>query len=266
VDDWEKKVEAQYVKDAAAIDDAVKALGLTKASELKEALARAADADATVADRRRRLAEWEGSADAQGAVAEKKKVEEALHDVESRLSSEVGGFVRDVRSIESDIQRLEAEAAAPAAAPAAPRPVGEPLRTLVERAAAELGGSPTAAVRAVAQKASHALAGLSSQRLQALQVDDRGNLHVQTGGRPVPVMTLSPVDRDLVWLSLKLAFVEHALSAGKLVALAEDAFVGLPEAARRFAAKLLKQIARPGQLVHATTDPSFREAADHAAV
>jgi hypothetical protein len=48
------------------------------------------------------------------------------------------------------------------------------------------------------------------------------------------------------------------------VALADDAFAGLPEAARRIAARLLKQAARPGQLVHATRDPIFREAADHA--
>jgi hypothetical protein len=117
----------------------------------------------------------------------------------------------------------------------------------------------------VAAKASQALSGLSFQRLQALQVDDRGNVQVQTGGRLVPAMSLPAADRDLVWIALKLSFVEQALAAGKLVAVAEDAFGGLSEGARRFAARLLKQIARPGQLLHATSDPSFREAADHAA-
>ena len=131
--------------------------------------------------------------------------------------------------------------------------------------AAELGGSPTAAVRGVAQKASPTLSGLSFQRLQALAVDDRGNLQVQSGGRLVPAMTLPPADRDVVYLALKLALVEQALTAGKLIAVSDDAFGGLSEGARRFAARLLKQIARPGQLVHATTDPSFKEAADHAA-
>jgi len=270
VDEWEKKIEAQYEKDAADVLQAVKVLGVSKPSELKEALGRAADADAVVAEWRKRLAEWEAAPDAQGALAEKARLEEALRAIEVRLSAEAGGFVRDVRSVESEIQRLEAEAAAPpapAAAPVAPPPrrAGESLRTLVERAAAELGGSPTAAVRAVAQKASQALSGLSFQRLQAIQVDDRGNVQVQTGGRPVPAMTLAPADRDLVWLALKLSFVEHALASGKVVAVAEDAFGGLSEGARRFAARLMKQIAKPGQILHATTDPSFKEAADHAA-
>ena len=271
VDDWEKKVEAQYERDAGEIHDAVKALGVSKPADLKEALGRATDADAVVAEWRSRLDEWEAAPESRGALAEKAKVEEALRVVESRLSGEAGGFVRDVRSVESEIQRLEADAAAPARAPAPAaaavpsRPAGEPLRTLLDRAAAEIGGSPTAAARAVTQKASQTLSGLSFQRLAAIEVDDRGNVQVQTGGRPVPALTLSPADRDLVFIALKLAFVEQALSSGKVVAIAEDAFGGLSEGARRFAARLLKQIAKPAQLLHATTDPSFREAADNAA-
>jgi hypothetical protein len=81
----------------------------------------------------------------------------------------------------------------------------------------------------------------------------------------VPALSLSSADRDLIFIALKLAFLEQALAAGKAVAVSDDAFAGLSEGARRFAARLLKQIAKPGQLLHATTDPSFKEAADHAA-
>ncbi len=49
------------------------------------------------------------------------------------------------------------------------------------------------------------------------------------------------------------------------MAVADDAFAGLSDGARRFAARLLKQIAKPGQIVHATSDPAFKEAADHSA-
>jgi len=34
---------------------------------------------------------------------------------------------------------------------------------------------------------------------------------------------------------------------------------------RRTAGRMLKALARPGQVIHATTDPAFREAADHQA-
>lgn len=274
VEEWEKKIEGQFERDAASVRGAIKALGATQVSELREALARVGDADAVVAEWRRRLAEWEESPDARSGNAEKAKVEEDLRRVEAALGDEAGGFVRDVRSIEAEIQRLEGEAAAPGAPPAAAaapvaapaaRPSSDPIRTLLERAAAELGGSPAATARAASQKASSALTGLSFQRLSSLQVDDRGSVQVQVAGRPVPALSLPPADRDLVYLSLKLAFLEQALAAGKGVAVADDAFAGLSEGARRFAARLLKQIARPGQLLHATADPSFREAADHAA-
>jgi hypothetical protein len=270
VDEWEKKVEAQYERDAAELHEAAKALGVSRPAELKEALVRVADADAVVAEWRHRLAEWQASPDAKDALAERERIQEALHAVEAKLSVDAGGFVRDARSIEAEIHRLETEAAAPPApvaapvAAPAPRPA-DPFRALLERAAAELGGGPAAAARTVARQASQALSGLSFQRLQAIVVDDRGNVQVQTGGRADPAPTLPPADKDLVYLALKLAFLEHALAGGKLLAIVEDAFGGLSDGARRFAARLLKQIAKPGQLLHTTSDPSFREAADHSA-
>jgi hypothetical protein len=273
VDEWERKVGAQFEKDAAEVRQAMKALGVANAGELKEALARVADADAVVAEWRKRLADWEASPEAKSALSERTRVEEALRGVEAKLTAEAGGFVRDVRSVESEIQRLEAEAAAPAAVPpapaapapaAAPRASGDPIRGLLERAAAELGRTPPAVARALAQRASTVLSGLSFQRLQALQADDRGNVQVQIGGRAVPAPSVSPADRDMVFVALKLALMEQAMAGGKLVAVADDAFAGFSEGSRRFAARLLKQIAKPGQVLHATSDPSFREAADHA--
>jgi hypothetical protein len=271
LDDWERKMNDQFERDGAEVHAVMKALGITRAPELKEAVVRVADADKVVAEWRRRLAEWEGSPEAQEALREKAALAEQAADAEAKLAADVGGFVRDVRSVEAELQRVEVDAAAPPEPAAAPipaspqRPAADPFRTVFERAAAELGGSPVAAARAVAAKASQHLAGLSFQRLSAIQPDDRGNLAVATGGRATQVSTLPPADRDLVWLSVKLAFLERALAEGKSVAVADDAFAGLAESGRRFAARLLKQLARPGQIVHATADPAFREAADHVA-
>ena len=88
---------------------------------------------------------------------------------------------------------------------------------------------------------------------------------VQAGGKVVPAAGLPAADRDLCWLSLKTAFLENALADGKPVALVDDAFGALSEPARRAFARLLKQLGRAGQILHATSDPLFREAADHVA-
>ena len=84
-------------------------------------------------------------------------------------------------------------------------------------------------------------------------------------GRAVPALTLPPGDRDLLYVALKLALLEQAVTSGKTVALLEDAFAGLSDGARRTIGRLLKQAAKAGQILHATSDPAFREAADHQA-
>ncbi len=281
VDDWEAKVLAQFTRDAGPIDEALKKLGLGKLAELKDALERLAAADQGVAEARQRLAEWEIDAQTTDALAEHGRVEEEMKQVEGQLSDQAGGFVRDVAAVEADLARVEAEAAASpsAAQPPAPAPVsartparpvavapgGEPLRNLLERAAAELGGSPASVARGLSIKASQAVAAFTLNRLTGVSADDRGNVQVVNGGRAIPAMTLPPAERDLVFLALKLALLEQAVAEGRTLAILEDAFAGLSDVVRRSAGRMLKALARPGQVIHATTDPAFREAADHQA-
>jgi hypothetical protein len=279
VDDWERKILEQFERDTAEIGAILKALQLSKPGELRDLLDRVEEADRAVAERRSQLDAWDTAPDTAGAVAERARVEEELRSVEARLSGEAGGFVRDVQSVEAELERLKADMAAPPAvspapaalaAPAAPAratpaAVGEPLRGLLERAAAELGGSPASVARALGPKASQLLAGLSLNRFSGVSADDRGNVQVVSGGRPSPALTLPPADKDLVFAALKLALLEQAVTGGKTVALVEDAFGGMSDGARRTIGRYLKQAAKSGQVLHATSDPACREAADHQA-
>ncbi|MBK9517409.1 MAG: hypothetical protein IPO09_08665 [Anaeromyxobacter sp.] len=296
VDDWERKVGEQFGRDATDVAGALGALGVTKPAELAEQLERLAEAEVAVAGWRGKLVEWGRDPETAGALAAKGQVEEELKGVESRLAGEAGGFVRDARTVEAELERARAELAQAQARPATPpapssgaedgapaggvdavegsgapllahlgAPGGEPLRALLERAAAELGGSPAAVARTVAQRASQAISGLTLNRLTGVTADDRGNVQVVSGGRPAPALTLPPADRDLVYVALKLALLEQAVASGKTAAVLEDAFAGLSDAARRTIGRLLKQAAKAGQILHATSDPAFREAADHQA-
>jgi hypothetical protein len=268
VDDWERKVLDGFERDSAAVRAALQAAGVPGLAELKEALGRLEDAEAVVAEWHRRLAEWEASPAAARARARQGQLEKEIEEAEARMENGAGGFVRDARSIEQEIRRLEADAGAPQRAappPPPPRPAGDPIRVALEAAAAELSQSPAGAGRAVQARASQVLSGLAFQRLQGIVVDDRGNVQVVSGGRPAPASSLPPADRDLVWLSLKLALLEQGLGGGGGVAILEDAFGGLSDGARRFAARFLKQIAKGRQIVHGTTDTAFREAADSVA-
>ncbi|MBI5071212.1 MAG: hypothetical protein HZB56_23595 [Deltaproteobacteria bacterium] len=268
VEERERKVKEQFERDTAELRQAVQELGLPGLTELQDLVGKLADARATHAEWRERLAAWEAQPETRDARAERDRVEAELREAESDLASEAGGYVRDPRTIEAELGRATQEAAVPpeeeaVTAPAAP--AVEPLRGLLERAAAELSLTPSALARSLLARASQAMAALSGQRCTGLSVDDRGTLMALVSGRPQPSLGLPPADRDLCFLALRLALVEQEIGAGKAVALVDEVFAGLPEGARRMAARLLKQAARGGQILHATRDPAFREAADHAA-
>jgi hypothetical protein len=267
LEERERKVQEQYDRDTADIRTALGELSLGSLQDLKDVLARFAEARDARARADRLLADWQERAETKDVLADKVRTEAELRDVEAALAAEAGAYVRDPRSVEAEIARLEQEAAAPPEEPPAPVPppvpVVEPLRGLLERAAAELGQSAAAVARAIQSRAAQLLGALSLQRIGALQIDDRGNLLAQVGGRTAAAPALPPADQDLCYLALRLALLEQAMSGGRAVAIVDDVFGGLSEGVRRVVGRLLKQVAQPGQLLHATRDPAFREAADH---
>lgn len=270
IEERETKALDQFERDTAEVRQVLGDLAAPGIPELKESLGKLADARAALDEWEGRRAAWDARPETGDARAEKARTEEELRQVETALAAEAGGYVREPRSIEMEMARLEQEVATPppeepAATSVPAAPAVEPLRGFMERAAAELSLTPSALARGLQARASQALSALSGQRFSGLAVDDKGGLlAVSSSARSQPMISLPPADRDLCFLSLRLALLEQALAGAKAVALADDAFASLPEGVRRVAGRLLKQAARSGQLVHATHDPLFREAADHA--
>jgi hypothetical protein len=264
----ERKLLEQYQRDTGEVKALMNALGVEALNDLREVVGRLADARAVVEEWRQRLGAWEATPENRDAAAEKERVQAELSELETQLAGEAGGYLRDPRTIEMEMARLETDLAAPpppAAAPATPAPAVDPLRAALERGAVALGGTPATVARAIQPRVGQLLPALSGQRFSGCLVDERGNVSVQGGGRAVPAGSLPPADRDLVWLAVKLGVLEQALSRGRTVAFLDDAFAGLPDGARRSLAGLLKQLGRIGQIVHATQDPICRQAADHQA-
>jgi hypothetical protein len=268
--DRERKIRETWERDGAEVRAAIQATGTASSSEARELWDRVREAEAALEGERRRVVEWEEKAETRDAAADRARLQREIGEIEARLTADSGGYVRDPATVEQEIARVDAELQAPDPGPAgdpvpaASAPVVDPLRALMERAAAETGQTPGTALRGIQQRLSLLLGSLSGQRLGGLLVDERGNLVVQGAGRSVPVGTLAPAERDVCYLALRVAFLEGAIAGNRAVALLADPFGGLPEAARRILARQLKQMARSGQVIHATADVVFREAADHA--
>lgn len=275
VDEHEQKVLEAFERESAEVRGAIAALGVASVAELRDALQRLAEARAAVEEARARLAEHEAHSETRAATEERAGVEAELRDAEHALAAEAGGYVRDPRSVELELSRLEAELAATPEPRPTPPPVEatpsvaaaiasggrEPLQELLEGAAAFLEESPAAVARAAQPRAALALQALSAGRISGLTVDDRGHLSASVGARAVAASGLPPLDRDLLFLAVKLALMDRA--GARRVAVVEDAFAQLPEPVRRIAGRLLKQSSQQGQLLHATRDPAYRESADH---
>jgi hypothetical protein len=258
LEEHERKAEEAFGRETAGLREAMALMGVVGIPELREAAGRLGGAATAAREARGRLAAFEEGVE---AGAEKADAELALREAEAALAAEAGGYVRDARSVEMEIQRVAAEAAAPPA-PAATGAPDDGLRDLLDGAALELGGGAAAAGAALQARASQLAQALSSNRVGGLAVDPWGCVSATQEGHAVPVAALPALDRDVAFLALKLALLERALGAGTSVAVAEDVFAGLPEAARKMAARLLRQGIRAGQLLHATADPAFRDAAE----
>jgi len=270
----ERKAREAWERETADVRAAITAAGVANLAELSDLAERLRDARAALADAEAGMTTWAARAETQDAEAERTDVAHQIGELERELTAGTGGFIRDVQSIQAEIDRLERDLEAGPGVPAAtgaevgevlaPPPRGEALRVLMERASADLGLTMGAALRALQPRVVQLLPALSGQRLANFFADERGNLQVQAGGKLVPASTLTPAERDLCFAVLKVGFVEQGLAAGKSVAILDDAFAALPEGTRRALARALKQLARGRQIVHGTGDPIFREAADHA--
>lgn len=273
LEEREKKVAETFERETYPIREALHSLNVSSVGDLRDVLLRVEDARRTLADRRQKLEAWRARPDTADSMAQKAAVESEIRDIEGKLSSEAGGYVRDPRSVEMDIRHLEEDlAAAPApvangsgtgSAPAA-QPTKDTVKALLERAAQEWGSTPGNVGRGLSARIAQYLLALSGQRLGVGAFDEKGALTVSAAGKSGPFMALPAADQDLCYLAVKMTVLERALSAGKTVAIADDAFSSQNETIRKLAARMLKQMARPGQLLHATADPAFREAADHA--
>jgi hypothetical protein len=271
--DRERKAIELWERETSAVRAVMASAGVTTLADLEDLLGRSREARASLAEAEAGFTAWQGRAETQDAEAERVAVQQEIGALEAQLTSGTGGFVRDVHSLEQEITRLEREVETgpfeplgevAMGEPVAPPPRGEPLRTLMERASADLGLTPGAALRALQPRVLQLLPSLSGQRLANFFVDERGNLQVQAAGKLVPTATLGAADRDLCFAVLKVCFVEQGLAAARSVAVIDDALAVLPEGSRRALARVLKQLARGRQIVHGSGDVVFREAADHA--
>jgi hypothetical protein len=269
VDERERKVREQWEAEAGPVNRALVTAGIVELADLRAALEGVAEARAAGESAAAALAEWQARPETVSARAEHARLDAELKQAEEALAALTTEFVRDVGTLDAEIARLEGELDAeeqPRRRGAAAAGASEdPLADLVRRVHGEIGPDDELGLARLEARASELLAVIAGRRLEGLWAHADGQVVVQPAGGKVRFRDLPPEGRDLCWTALKLAILEHAVERGRGFAVVDSALDPLPLVARRVAAHILKRAARSAQVLHATSDAVFREAADHSA-
>jgi len=168
-------------------------------------------------------------------VAEKfeslKAEQEALN---AQLEAMSGGFVRDVRDIEREIQRIK-DPAGPIKSSVSGvgfAPVGtspsetwdDPMPPLLMIATDLFATDVPSLWSVLHDRAGQYITALTDRRYHAMNVDANGHATLEAPGRTIPARELPGKDLDLVYLALRLTLIEKAAPTNKLPVVIEDTF------------------------------------------
>lgn len=264
----EKKIEEAYQREFAPIAKAMEVLEqrtpedvlellerkerlVQHVQALREAVARV-EADPENAQRRERY---------QRLVAEQEAV--------NRQLSEKGAYVRDLREIEKELERVRTSielAKRPGAALLAPGDFEDPCPGFLTTAATYLNTEIPAVTALLKDRLAQYVAALTDKRYLGLDFAPTGMAAaIPPAGAPVRVGNLPARDIDLVYLALRLTFAEKVAPRVKLPLIIEGRPAGVDAAKAGLLARMLKHLGTHTQVVHLTGEPSFQNVAEHSA-
>ncbi|MFL5319308.1 MAG: chromosome segregation protein SMC [Myxococcaceae bacterium] len=201
----------------------------------------------------------------------------AEHD---RLNAELasrGGYMREPREIEKDMDRLKqsialARGGAAHAAPVSSTSTAEvtagvedPSPQILKLGADLLQTDVPSAIASVRDRSFQYFAALTDKRYAAIEFDLDGRGFALAGGNKISVSDLPPKDADLFALALRLTVVEKATARQKIPLFIEDGVACVDEVKLPLLARMLKHLGTMTQVIHVTAHPGFTAMADHTA-
>ncbi len=257
----EKKVEDDFAAASAVVKSAFAKVGVDSAEDFLALFERKASAEEQLAQAQVALAEMESDPDTSSALQKGQKLKAEQEQINQKLLSMSGGYVRDQRDVERDIEKLE-EALAPKAEPVEEfKPVETGPTELIEdpvpallKAASDLFHKDVPTLWAMLKdRCGQYIAALTDRRYHALEVDAQGRAQVAAPGRTVPLGEVPAKDVDLIWISLRLTLVEKHATIAKVPLVVEDTFTGaVDEAKAPLLVRMLKHLGTQTQVLHVT--------------
>lgn len=268
----EQKIQEDYTAETDLVRAGMERFGFTRSEQLGDLLRRRPFFEAQLRKLQADLRTLEAQPETVGALAELKALNERQESLNQQLLDKGGGYVRDAREVERELERLkesielamnsESQAAKVEAWDALMDPGPELLAS-----AAELMRTDVASVAAqVRDRCLQYFAALTDRRYARIEIAETGALSAQAAtGEQIPAERLPAADLDWLYLSLRLTIGERALGPSQLPLFIDDGLVGLEEPKLPLLGRMLKHLGTLVQVVVVSKHPGISGAADHQA-
>lgn len=279
--DREQKLLTEFDREYLPVKAALKLSGMETGRELLALLDRRVDAERQAKELQAALEAARSDPELVSARDEQTRLSAEAAALEEEISMMGGGAtLRDWRSIEAEIQEIEASLASADAglstpvtatsggvaaeeAPAVERV--DPIPALLQTAQEILHQPLESIVGALRDRASQYLLALSDRRYAALELDSTGRAAATAPGRTIRAGQLEPADLDLLYLAVRLTLAERFAGQLRFPLIVEEPIADWPEAKQQLFGRMLKHIGTQGQVLHATASQVFLPLADAAA-
>lgn len=288
IDEDRDQKAAQLARDEQQLKECFERVGYPpeEIDRLEQALNQRAAARATFEEARAALDQVLADPSLAPAEARRQELKAQVQEADERLYA-TGGYMGDGNELrrqreellallegrEPDLEGIPSSGPvrrAPAApvveVPAAP-PAGpyDPTAKLIGHARDLLLSDLDTTCQTLQPRVGQYLAGLSDRRYEQAVFGVTGEMSIvdTASGQSIPFAQLTPGDRDLAYLSLKLTIVEAAVRRGRLPLLLERALETLPETKDPLLLRMLQYLGTLTQVLTMTTKPGLASASEH---
>ena len=265
----EKKIDADFNAVAGQVKGAFKAANVESVEDFVALLQKGPQIEAAATASQQALAELEADPETASALQKASVLKAEQEQITSRLLEVSGGYIRDQREVERELQKLtesvavkrpKAAAASAASAeefqPVSTDPVeifDDPVPALMLLGADLFNTDLPSLWGVLKDRSAQYIAALTDRRLHGIEVDKDGKARVLAPGRAVPVGELPGKDLDLVYLSIRLTLIEKYSSQSKVPVIFEVAVRGIVDDVKLpLVIRMLKHLGTMTQILHVT--------------
>lgn len=268
--DREKKVLDQFELEAAPVRAAMKALGVESPEEIVHQLGRREAYQARIDELRGQLEVARAAPEYVAASSQLGNLKAEQERLTGELTQLGGAYVRDVREVERELERVkqsialaQGAAALPQSSPAPSAPqVEDPFPQLIALAADLLRSDVPTLATQMRERAAKYLVALTERRWVGIELDREGRAQVVGSGGKVAAGALAPKELDLAYLAVRLTLAERIAAAGRLPLVFDEALSELDVRLHPLLGRMFKQLGTATQVIQVTGQPGFAQLAD----